>query len=317
MFVINCYLCGNKTNKNRVALANRMIVCGQCFQKHVFVCKFCKFKYIDSDYNTQLQCCNYCASGIENQKKNKKLRIHNYYFKPYPTFFKKNNDNQLFLGVQLQIGGVKQPQTVNHFAANNENDFFYIKKDSTIPQYGCQVVCYPATLNYHFSIKNKWKKMLCSSRENHFKSYNIQGCGLHIHVNKNFFNKEEIKKLDIFINNNQQFITDISRRKSDYAHFLVKPLELYGKPINQNRHCALNLTNENTIEFRTFKGTINYNSLMSYLQFVYNVCYFIKNCNSDQLKYIDFLKYLKKQKSKFLKTFLKKRIKNGKYTTAQ
>ena len=65
--------------------------------------------------------------------------LHNYFFKPYPTFYKVGDEENLYFGIQLQIGGTKK-QNVNIFSVNNEDDFFYIKHDSTIPKYGCEIV---------------------------------------------------------------------------------------------------------------------------------------------------------------------------------
>jgi hypothetical protein len=185
-------------------------------------------------------------------------------------------EEDLFFGIELEIGGVELPETVNSFAGKNENSFFYIKKDTTIPEYGCEIVTYPATLEYHKSPKSKWRKILSDAKKNKFKSYNIDSCGLHIHVNKNFFSLEEITKIDCFVNKNNDFFTKISRRESNYSLFLAKPTYLWGIPINKNKYCALNLCNEQTIEFRMFKGTLNYNSLMSYIELVYSICQFIK-----------------------------------------
>lgn len=303
--MINCYICGQKTSlkNNIIALSNRMILCLQCFKKHNgFTCKYCNLTYIDQDYNKNENCCKYCFQGMKLQNKNNNLKFHNYYFKPYPVFYPSKKDGILYLGLQLQIGGVKDYNIVNKFAAYNENNFFYIKKDSTIPQYGCEIVSYPATLEYHLSKKSMWRKILRSAKLNKFKSYNINDCGLHIHVNKSFFTTEEIGKLDCFVNENQQFFQKISRRYSQFSRFLKKPLDLYGKPINQNRHCALNLCNKQTIQFRMFKGTINYKSIMSYIQFVHYLCLYIKQTNTNDYK--QFLKYVNNIQTVYLFDFL-------------
>lgn len=304
--MINCYICGNKIQrKNIIALANRMIICKECFEKrNGFTCKYCNLIYIDQDYIKSENCCKYCFQGMKLQNINNNLRFHNYYFKPYPVFYPKSEDKKLYLGLQLQIGGVKDYNIVNKFAAYNENNFFYIKKDSTIPKYGCEIVTYPATMQYHLSDKPTWKKILRSAKRYHFKSYNISNCGLHIHINKNFLNQNQIAKLDEFVNTNQQFFKNLSKRKSQFSRFLIKPKDLYGKPINQNRHCALNLCPKNTIQFRMFKGTLKYTSIMAYIEFINYLCYYIKQ--NDSMNYIQLLNYINKNNTIYLSNFLKK-----------
>lgn len=305
MNIINCFKCGNRTfAKNRKVLANRLILCNNCFVKNNgFVCRYCNFYYLQQSYNKKENCCFYC---INKEHRNNQLRIHNYFFKPYPIFYQLKNEDKLYLGVQLQIGGVDKAKIVNEFAINNENKFIYIKSDSTIPQFGCQLVSYPATLEYHLSKLSKWKTILRNAKNNNFKSYSIQDCGLHIHVNKDFFTQESIKLLDYFVNENEQFFVKIARRYSKYSKYLLKPYDMYGTPININRHCALNLCNDRTIQFRIFKGTLNYNSLMAYFELVYNLCYYIKQCKKPTKN--DFIQFVSNNNTQFLKKFLIEKI---------
>lgn len=310
MNFINCFKCGKRTfSQNRKILANRLILCDSCFKNSEgFTCCYCGLLYLKEHLNKKNNCCLYC---VDKDKTVNELRIHNYFFKPYPMFHELrqqvlNNEKRLYLGIQLQIGGVEKAKIVNQFAIKNENKFIYIKSDSTIPQYGCEIVSYPATILYHFSDLSKWKKILKNAKNNNFKSYSIQDCGLHIHVNKNFFTTNEIKKIDRFVNSNQDFFIRVARRKSKFSNYLLKPDELYGEPININRHCALNLCNKNTIEFRMFRGTLNYNSLMAYFQLVYFICLYIKKYDDCNIK--GFLQYIDNNNTLFLKKFLTNKI---------
>lgn len=284
-----------------------MICCKKCFElNNGFVCQYCNLVFLQQDFIQSEKCCKYCCQGIKKQNENNKLRFHNYYFKPFPTFYPKKIANSLYLGLQLQIGGVQDYNIVNKFAAYNESNFFYIKKDSTIPIYGCEIVSYPATLKYHLSKKSNWKKILRNAKISKFKSFNINDCGLHIHVNKNYFTSQEIAKLDFFVNTNDEFFSKLSKRSSSYSRFLKKPKDLYGKPLNANRHCALNLCGNETIQFRTFKGTLNYKSVMSYIQLVYYICNYIKQTDCDLTNCYKFLEYINNNKTIYLKDFIKR-----------
>lgn len=274
---MNCFLCGKDKDKHPIELTNRMNVCHKCFSSsHGFRCSSCGGFYLGDEYNVNLRICIYCAKGMKHEDDDDKIHIHNYYFKPYPIFYDLDDEKKLYLGIELEIGGNKDVNKVNLFAANFENDFFYIKKDRSIPKYGCEIVTYPATLEYHKSDKSGWKKILDGAIKFGFKSYDIDDCGIHVHINKNYFNSIEIAKLDCFVNKNYELFTKFARRTSKYSSFLCKPYYLYGSPLNVNRHCAVNLCNENTIEFRIFKGTLNYNSFIAILELVYCVSEFVK-----------------------------------------
>lgn len=274
---MNCFLCGKNKDKEKIELTNRMIVCNSCFSAlHGFRCNSCGGYYLGDEYNVNLSVCMYCVKGMKDEEDDRRIHIHNYYFKPYPVFHKIDKEEDLFLGIELEIGGNREANNVNSFASKFENDFFYIKKDRSIPKYGCEIVSYPATLDYHKSEKSKWREILLGAESFGFKSYDIDNCGIHVHINKNFFSNIEIAKLDCFVNNYHELFTKFARRTSKYSTYLSKPFYLYGSPINVNRHCAINLCNEHTIEFRIFKGTLKYDSFMSILELVHCVAIFVK-----------------------------------------
>lgn len=307
---MNCFICGKNKSKNNIELTNRMNVCNKCFAEfNGFRCHSCDGIYLGDEYDANYRVCIYCAKGFKNDDENDKIHIHNYFFKPYPIFHKIDDEKELYMGVELEIGGNKNVENVNLFASKFENDFFYIKKDRSIPKYGCEIVSYPATLEYHKSEKSKWKEILNGAIKLGFKSFDINNCGIHIHINKNYLTNLEISKLDCFVNKNHELFTNFARRTSKYSSFLCKPYYLYGKQLNVNRHCAVNLCNQHTIEFRIFKGTLNYNSFISILELIYCLIDFIKlDINFEEILYNDkmkliFLERIKNSNLEFIKSF--------------
>ena len=81
------------------------------------------------------------------------------------------------------MGYVNEPHIVNDFVAEYSN-FFYMKKDTSIPIYGCEIVTQPATLKKHLNSKY-WKPLLEASKEYGFNASNNK-CGIHVHVRKTF-----------------------------------------------------------------------------------------------------------------------------------
>ena len=70
----------------------------------------------------------------------------------------------------------------------------------------------------------------------------------------------------------------LANRDSGYAVYDAYTLKkaIKSPPRLGDRHVAINLTNENTIEFRIFRGTLNPKRFLATLQFVDALCHFVK-----------------------------------------
>jgi hypothetical protein len=81
-------------------------------------------------------------------------------------------------------------------------------------------------------------------------------CGLHVHVSRRPLNDRAVDKLIkfVYLPANRAFIKSIARRENErYARMTVRG---YSEARN-NRYQALNLTNDNTVEFRMFAATLD------------------------------------------------------------
>ena len=58
----------------------------------------------------------------------------------------------------------------------------------------------------------------------------------------------------------------------------------HAKKSHQGRYTCVNLTNSNTIEFRIFRGTLKYNTLIATLQFVEKLCSVAISLSEGQLQ---------------------------------
>jgi hypothetical protein len=176
----------------------------------------------------------------------------------------------------------------------------------------------------------KWKEILQKCIDYGYKSHDTNTCGLHMHISRELLGstKEKqdraISKLQIFIDANWDEIIKVSRRKgnelSRWANktkgtAIAKQDFLNKKVVNDykeiaknknatNRYHALNNTNYGTVEFRFMKGTLNYNSFMACIDFLYRIA-----INSKNIKYKDILnnKLWLKGISENTKAYLKQR----------
>jgi hypothetical protein len=157
-------------------------------------------------------------------------------------------------------------------------------------------------------------------------SHDSDNCGLHVHICKADMTTLHGAKMILFINDqaNQSLIKAIARRdSSDYAKFKNKSQnrewlkDAVGcetkrsqlRNLNSDRYEALNFKNTNTIEFRLFKGSLVYSTIMSCLEFTFATWFFTRDASTKNLTTENFLKFIcaneNRGDTKFLRAYLK------------
>jgi hypothetical protein len=154
--------------------------------------------------------------------------------------------------------------------------------------------------------KNRWRSV---------RSHDTSTCGLHIHICKSDMSLYHASKLVLFINDpsNERLIYALARRDSDsYAKFhdkkgnlaWLKGAKQYDNKrhqlqnLNGDRYEALNFQNSNTIEFRLFKGTLKYQTIMACLEFTYASWFFTLEAGLSDLNISKFLEFISKPENK-------------------
>jgi hypothetical protein len=81
--------------------------------------------------------------------------------------------------------------------------------------------------------------------------------------------------------------------------------------LNSDRYEALNFRNEKTIEFRLFKGTLKYETMVSCLEFAFACWHFTASASTSELttgKFLDFICLPENRKdTRFLRAYLKEK----------
>ncbi len=119
-----------------------------------------------------------------------------------------------------------------------------------------------------------------------YRSHQTSTCGLHIHINRDSLGldpdaqDEVISRILYFVEHHWNVILKFSRR-SEYAMnrwaarygYENSPKAIMDKAKkNYGRYVAVNLCNYHTIEFRLFRGTLKYNTLIATLELVNKIC---------------------------------------------
>ena len=217
--------------------------------------------------------------------------INRYSFKPRPVFHLFPTEETaegcpLFMGVELEIDGGGE----DHYYAElilNEGypEFLYAKRDGSL-QAGFEIVSHPATLAFHL-IEAGWERVLKKANELGYTSHDNKRCGLHIHINRTFWGRDEESweigelKLLIFFERFWNEIVRFSRRTQSQidrycSRYGTENLETAKRWNGDSRYFALNFQNYYTIEIRIFRGTLRLDTFFATLEFVHYMCHYLK-----------------------------------------
>lgn len=282
------------------------VVCQRCIDWSYTYCEDCGVllrvdeAYCDDDGNY------YCESCYNDY--NYKA-IHDYYYKPSPKFYGKNDN--MFMGVELEIdkGGEIGPKAQAILdIANSDEEKVYIKHDGSLND-GFEIVSHPMTLDYHLN-DMVWKDIMSKAVAMGYRSHDTSTCGLHIHISRDSLGETvsdreyTIANIIYFIELHWNEILKFTRR-SEYAMdrwaarygIIENVSKTYDNAKNKargSRYVCLNLNNENTIEFRMFRGTLRYETFVATLQLVKLICDICKINTAHDIEIMSWSDFVKK-----------------------
>jgi formylmethanofuran dehydrogenase subunit E len=316
-----CDDCGEICHQDNMSYTNDdRYICEDCYEDNYFTCEDCGEVFREdysNEYNGYLYCqdcyeeiCENCNFDYNNTTNRINMDIDkplneysncsavcDYHDNPINFEFRKieNEQTDLYFGVELEITNEENKTAkASHFVANNL--FCRIEKDSSINNYGFEIISDPATLNFWNNRKNKIKQVFEELTKNGYISHNDKSCGLHIHASRQGLG-DTMKQIDKTINNLilicENFKKELqifSRRETfNWCHFLYDDDVDGKKETNiekiknnkgrQGRYSVINLNNSDTIEFRLNRGTLNINTFYASLQLFYNMIELAKKDN--------------------------------------
>ena len=163
-------------------------------------------------------------------------------------------------------------------------DFATIESDSSL-DYGFEIITEPMTLQYiRESQKDTIKAMLDCLKDNEMG----QGkhAGLHIHVDRDSLgtssrsSEDVIDNIYLIMETFEKEIIKFARREpNEYCNFISESsrertlsyIKHRKAATCGSRYLAFNILPEDTVEFRIFKSTIDFSTLMATIEFVNNV----------------------------------------------
>ncbi|MCF2664389.1 amidoligase family protein [Oscillibacter valericigenes] len=294
-----CSRCGERVYRDDNAGDENTPLCQPCYDRHYTSCERCgriihvdDAYYEDDDEDDPL-----CYDCHTHARRNK--MIEDYYYKPEPLF---RGDGSRYFGVELEIDGAGEDDAsarkVMEIANGNGLENLYCKHDGSLDD-GFEMVTHPMTLEYHMK-EMPWGKILQEAIRLGYTSHQANTCGLHVHVNRDAFGDSEeaqdavIARILYFFEKNWEELLKFSRRTPRQLErwatrygYKDQPKELLDhakKGYHGGRYTSVNLTNVDTIEFRIFRGTLKFNTLIATLQLLDRICDVAICLTDDQVK---------------------------------
>lgn len=297
---VQCDDCGEYFTGNRMTFlrswGHNLDICDGCSSDYR-PCDDCGAIVHENDCHWDDDDYPHCADCYNRNHANPGIR--NYSYKPAPDFAYRGREDAgsvLTFGTELEVDVVdgidyqdaeETARDVTHLGEGR----LYCKHDGSLDE-GFEIVSHPASLAYHM-YQFRWANIMRTVSKAGFRSHETETCGLHIHVGRQQLGQtEEARRVAvgntvILAQVLQNELTKFSRRKADrlarWAAFGSMPLSgvaytdsdltrlaLYTR--NGGRYQAVNLTNDSTVEFRIFRGTLKRDTLIAALQLVSNLC---------------------------------------------
>ena len=195
----------------------------------------------------------------------------------------------------------------------------YLKSDGSL-DHGFEIVTHPHSLDSYrkeFAFES-FRKF----RQGGLRSWNTSTCGLHVHVSRTAFgipydNRTDradlIKSRQLhelrfikLIYDNQRQVTRLAGRNTHYANFNDKG-NLHHKVMrgydDGGRYSAVNTQNENTLEVRLFKGSLNEKRVLMALEFVHSAVEYTRdlkvNATNKALSWVAFSGYIHERSEQY------------------
>ena len=226
----------------------------------------------------------------------------------WKTDLPEDSDNNLYFGFELEIdcGGetdaiaAKIVDTMNPDSENpNHPWFMHVSHDGSLES-GMELISMPATLAYHKAKQEDYEQLFDWLKDQGYRSHDTKTCGLHFHFSRAFFGDKESAAVTKLLYLTERFWDELSifsrRDYQSLSRYAKKndcsPTDMFRMwnktQEHEGHYYAVNITNENTIELRMFRGTLNINTFMATLDLVNAIVHAAKEKTPLELQTMSF-----------------------------
>lgn len=227
-------------------------------------------------------------------------------------------NRSMWLGVELECE-VRNDDTDRESKAAQLNEIInqgeigkrvFFETDGSL-NYGIEIISQPMSLPMH---REMWQWLNNKDAVRHMRSHNTSTCGLHVHVSRNPLSQDQIAKMVVFVNdrNNEHLIRSVARRYAE-GYCRIKEKEIGSAHYSSDRYEAINITSDKTVEFRIFKGSLKYESVIAAIEFAHALTSFtgdpsigVSDLTTD--KFLDYIDNKMKDEVQTLLPYINNRL---------
>lgn len=288
-----CSHCGTRICRQDNEGTTDTPLCSRCYNRYYVTCERCGVvipqddAYYESD-DDDTPYCYHCHQDNET--------IHGYYYKPEPIFY---GTGPRYFGVELEVDGAGEDYRNAKAVLEEANacaEYAYCKHDGSLDN-GFEIVTYPMSLEYQ-CYHMPWDNVISALKGMGYTSHNAGTCGLHCHVSRAALGEDleeqedTIARILYFMEKHWEELVKFSRRTQKQLErwaarygYKDSPKEILKKAKGgYGRYVCLNLTNDETVEFRIFRGTLKKNTIIATLQLIDRICDVALYLSDEELK---------------------------------
>jgi hypothetical protein len=320
--ISQCAACGEEVRSDDTNDSPEGDLCRDCYGERYRTCSNCDrtvpYDDLEYDEDTEEDLCARCYT------RRGPIRDHSY--GPEPVFHGKG---PLFLGIELEVEArdASRSEGADSLASN---PLYYLKHDGSLND-GFEVVSHPVSGDWLLENPAAYDDVFALAKRG-FRSYDTSTCGMHVHMTRKAFKKLHLLKFVTFVKENDAFTLRVSQRKykssmdqwakTHYEESRYDPwrgecvaasIASHLKHTNGatgDRYTAVNLENENTIEVRIFRGTLNPAGFWKNVEFCLALYAFTENASLRELTPENFMRFVSayRRRYKHLYAFLVSKI---------
>ena len=287
-----CYSCDEWHRRRDMYLTadSDLWFCEDCLDD-LFWCEGCEryFEYGDNVTWSDDDDCYYCEDCWNERSGGRLIRNYHSSKNADDYHFLRAGDEQRsdvpFMGHELEVDGGDNPGGMVEEIANDNPGVFFYEHDGSLSSRGVEIISQPASLLWYEANRNRYEQLRRTCLKYNYSSHDNERCGLHIHIDKLYFGKKAkdvemcVARLLFLFERHWSNLTKFARRTDEQLHWCkrypgcsdrVERSAIYrAKHMGRggDRYCAINLTNNHTIEIRLWRGTLNVQTFMATIKF--------------------------------------------------
>ena len=306
-----CHSCGKVIPNNRSYTVEDSSVhyCHFCWDDVTYVCNDCGYHFRYGDSLTEGSDGEYYCSDCIDDHNGSRLDDYHTMKRECDYIFYGDETRELapYMGVEIEVDADHHISIspILDWLWDEWGDFLHQEHDGSL-EYGFENITMPASLSYHLSVMDKYKKTFDYLLDCGLRGHDIGTAGIHVHIDRTYFGSYQdsaIAKLLFIFEKYRDELQRFARRtsyqldrwarsrknsseSSPWIKKTVKEAKEY--PSYQDRYYSVNLCNTDTIEIRIFRSTLNIETFETILRFVDRLAYVAKTVRAVDVASMSF-----------------------------